>query len=151
MGIASFCLITVFALLPMGVANDKETVDTTVAAGIAAQVIADLRVNPTATSSPHYSVPIPKAGGATTITTTLPAAQILYFADDGSYSTTLVRTGATPSLYRVSVGYAPPPTGKTTATILRVFVSWPAVADTTTAWPSKYKGSYELITALDRN
>jgi hypothetical protein len=57
----------------------------------------------------------------------------------------------------VSIAFTPPAKGNSsitprTATMVRILITWPAMADIDpTKWPTNFSGSYETVTALDRN
>ena len=59
LGVASFCLIAVFGLIPVGVQTNRNATSQTAAAGILASVIADLRATtkpPTLNTSNQYQI-----------------------------------------------------------------------------------------------
>ena len=146
LGVAGFCLIPLFGLLPMGINSNQTSVNQTAAGGIASAVLSDLR-------SPLVSGTTPRFGF--TFTTTQP--QTLYFGMDGSTSGAVGSfpatgaNGATASTYRATIGvYAP--SNSRTATQVRLLITWPAMADAQPAqWPANYAGSYETVVAFDRN
>src|SRR5213080_3141678 len=81
LGIAAFCLIAVFGLMPIGVQTNRNATSQTRATGIMASVIADIRttatVTPAATPSQLYVIAIPASGGSNV------ATQIRYFDSEG--------------------------------------------------------------------
>ena len=99
LGIAAFCLITVFALLPLGINTNQNAFEQTSAAGIASAIAADLHgtpvvSNPNATSSvpgtsgssvtARFQIAIPPAGTTNVTTGKPPYQQTIYFSQDGS-------------------------------------------------------------------
>jgi uncharacterized protein (TIGR02598 family) len=57
MGIAAFCLLVIFALLPTGLNSNQTSIQQTEAASLAAALVADLRATPvTSNSSPTYKL-----------------------------------------------------------------------------------------------
>ena len=140
LGIAAFCLIAIFALLPIGLKGNLESSEETVATGVLSSVVADLSATPlttppgTATSSLQFAIPIP--ANPVTAATAVPA---LYFSESG-YDGTVRLPG---SQFRLDVTFLPNGTGKS-ATLARVRASWPAAAPN----PS---GKVETLVALDRN
>jgi len=137
LGIASFCLITVFALLPIGINTNQNAFEQTAAAGIATAIAADLHGTPTVstiaptgtaiTSSPpaglsltsRFQIQIPEviagSGGNPTINLGTPH-QTLFFTEDGSPWTVQgvpdpvgqTATASTPSPhYRATITFAP--------------------------------------------
>jgi hypothetical protein len=155
LGVAAFCLLAVFSLLPIGVQTNRNATSQTVATNIAALAVADLRAAttgspmlqitmPTDPTSPPQFVPpnvVPCSGGQTSAT-----SQIRYFDSSGQSSSSINST----SLYRLIVTFvknttATPTTG---ATYVNVKVTWPAAIDPCAITPS---GSVEMFAALNRN
>jgi type II secretory pathway pseudopilin PulG len=158
LGVASFCLITVFALLPIGVLTNRNATSQTRATNILSSVIADIRTTakatPSATPSQFYVITIPASGTSNTTT------QTRYFdgegrcsCDSGGLQQPNPLTGScslawTPPLqlrYRVSVTFPSPSSGLSYADLK---VTWPAAVDPATTTPS---GSAEMFAAFDRN
>jgi hypothetical protein len=168
-GIASFALITILALLPAGISANQTSVEETEATGLMAGIIADLRSTSQPTSaaqagpflSPRYQIPIPRATGAAKTVDTL------FLTEDGSLSGTAINTTANPALnphFRVFLNFYPPGTSSTSSAVVglgptrvRVLVTWPALSDpqvsttSPTTWPSKFSGSVETVVELNRN
>jgi uncharacterized protein (TIGR02598 family) len=140
MAIAVFCLVTMMALLPVGLTSGRTTTGETAANGILNEVVADLRATgPTspsggAATSQQFGIAIP-ATGATSQTT-------LYFTPLGVSSPTLTAD----SRYRLTVTFPPLPStaGVKAATVAIAKLTWPAPATN----PS---GVVETFVALDRN
>jgi type II secretory pathway pseudopilin PulG len=146
LGIAGFCLIAVFGLMPVGIQTNRNSKSQSRATNLMAAVMADLRATPsTKTTSLQFCIPL-----NTSTTTTL------YFDSEGRCSSDLAGLvirpcvgGATwiPPLetrYRVNVTL--PLTGNLTYADLKV--TWPAPVDPATTTPS---GSVEMFAAFDRN
>jgi type II secretory pathway pseudopilin PulG len=151
LGVASFCLLSVFALFPAGVALNQislqQTADATLARGIAMDLsVTPKSVPPTTQTSPRYGIPIPVTGTA---------SHTLFLKDDGTISGA-IDTDAVASLdprYRATITFtAPSSASYKTAIGVRVLITWPALADKSAGTaPSKYLGAYEVQTALNRN
>lgn len=147
LGVAAFALVAIFGLLPVGLTSNQNSVEQTAAAGVASSLVADLRATPSAsTSSPRFLIPIPATGTSTAT---------LFLKEDGTISGA-VNANASPALnprYRATLYFfAPTTAGLRTATSVRVLLTWPAMADPTAATaPSKFSGSFETMTTLDRN
>ncbi len=135
-GIAGFCLLAVFGLLPVGLTSNQNAIEQTAAAGWASAVASDLRSTPaTSTSSPQYKISLSDAKFN------------IFLAEDGTRKNT-----AADARYRANVWLYPPSGGQKTATVVRILITWPAVADSVIKTDaSKYSGSYEVMTTLDRN
>lgn len=147
LGISATSLVAVFGLLPLGVTSNKTCFEQTAAANLARTIIADLRSTPASSgASVLYGLPLPVAGGGSTIGGSA-CSKTLLFSGDGSS----VSQGSSASRYRAAVGFAPPGSGKL-STAVRIVITWPAAADTTqNTWAMNSAGSYEIVTALDRN
>jgi uncharacterized protein (TIGR02598 family) len=145
LGIAAFCLIAVFGLVPVGVQTSRNATSQTRATNIIATVAADLRATPqttppgNATTSPQYQIAIP-ANPVTSATSISP----LFFADTGTFATTMQAD----SRYRLSITFSPNGPATHTPTYVDIKVTWPAAVDPATVTPA---GSVEMFAALDRN
>jgi len=143
LGVASFCLIAIFGMIPIGLRGNKAAVEQTAANGILTTVAADLRATPItsppgqAAMSQRFAIPIP----ANPVTTS-PAATTLYFADNGQFATSL---GAN-SRYLLTITFQPNQPNVRTATFVKLRVTWPAAAGVINA-----EGWAETFIALDRN
>jgi len=140
-GVAAISLLTIFALLPLGVQTNQRSIEQTASADILSSVAADLRATPVtspkggATSSPQFHIAIPAAGSTGTPTT-------LFFNSVGQSADSL----QTDSRYRVIVTFLANDGGTSTATFANLKVIWPAPAMVESA-----EGSAEIFAALDRN
>jgi hypothetical protein len=155
-GLAAFCLITVFALVPIAVLTNRNSTSETAATNIMALTVASLRAGTTAafdigitiptdpTALPQFNPPdvVPCSGGHTSA-----SSQTRYFVDSQggpalSFSST--------SLYRLIVTFVKNPTATATtgAMYVNVKVTWPAAIDPCVVTPT---GSVETFAALDRN
>ncbi len=167
-GVAAFCLIAVFGLIPVGVQTNRNSTSETQATTIIALALADLRATaipaptPTATpgspmfgfgmpiypTSPPQFIPpdfVPCSGGQTSTTST-----IRYIDSVGQSSPSF---NASTSRYRLTVTFvknttASPPPSTSGATYVHLKVTWPASIDPCAITPS---GSVEMFAALDRN
>jgi uncharacterized protein (TIGR02598 family) len=140
-GVAAISLVTIFALLPLGVQTNQRSIEQTASADILSDVTADLRATPVtsprggATSSPQFRVAIPAAGSTGAPTT-------LFFNSAGQSADSL----QTDSRYRVIVTFLSNGSAARTATFANLKVIWPAPAMVENA-----EGSAEIFAALDRN
>ena|SRR5689334_23308929 len=145
-GVAAFCLLSIMALFPTSVATNQITVQQTANTNLVAAIAADLRATPlTSATSPRYGISIPTTGSAT---------HTLFLQDDGTAGAQ--DADAVPSQnpkYRATITFAAPTNNsQKTATGVRIFLTWPALADpVASVTPSKYIGTYEVYTALNRN
>jgi uncharacterized protein (TIGR02598 family) len=137
LGIAAFCLIAVFGLMPIGVQTNRNATSQTAAGNIISAVVTDLRtmpktpgVAPWAGVSVQFGIPLQPS-------TTL---YKLYFDGQGRFTTSL---GAD-SRYQVNVTF--PVKGNLTYADIKLV--WPAAVDPATTTPG---GSVEMFAALDRN
>jgi uncharacterized protein (TIGR02598 family) len=134
-GIAAFCLITIFALLPVGVTTNRTSVNNTVAAGLASGIVADLRAAPLPTSTTSAGTS-PLYG----ITPDTATEKTLYLKSDGSVS-----GSAADADYAALVKITKPATSPG-ATPVYIKISWPG-----SLAPDKSTTFFEVVTALDRN
>ena len=73
LAVAAFCLLILFALIPLGLKTDKASLEQTTANGILSAVNSDLRATPptlppgSAATSAEFAVPIPAAGGTANV------------------------------------------------------------------------------------
>jgi uncharacterized protein (TIGR02598 family) len=126
-GIAAFCLIAVFGLIPVGVQTNRNATSQTAATNIIASVIADMRAT-TSSISPQYGI-------------TFGSSKTLYFDGAGQFATSL----GTNSRYRARITFPPSQAGLSYADVK---VTWPAPVDPAVGAPS---GSVEMFAAFDRN
>lgn len=149
LGVASFCLVTVMALVPLGVDTGQMASDQTTASSILTHVLADLRATPmtsppgaTATST-EYSVTIP---AQTTGATTTPVVR--YFGNSAQrFSLSPV---AQTSRYRLTINFLPPASDRT-ATGVTLLVSWPPQVDPGNPSTGTPTGRVQVFAGLDRN
>jgi uncharacterized protein (TIGR02598 family) len=129
LGVAAFCLITVFGLIPVAVLTNRNASSQTRATNIMAAVVADLRATPSAsTTSAQFGIVFGTSG-----------TQTRYFDDAGTAST----SPAANSRYRLDITWNTAPTGLRYADVK---VWWPAAATAVNA-----NGSTEMFAAFDRN
>ena len=127
LGVAAFCLIAVFGLMPVGVQTNRNATSQTAATNIIAAVVADLRATPIVnSSSSQFGIAF-----GTDIT--------LYFDNAGQAGS----LGAD-SRYRLKVTW----NGSAGLRYADMKVTWPAAVDPATTTPS---GSVETFAAFDRN
>jgi len=120
-------------------------VDQTFATGVLADIYDDLRATPVGTNTTS-ELKIDLAGSSGT-------PQIIFFSGAG-YPTGPKGSAATSdSRFRAGVQVDPLTNGAGTNAIrARIFVSWPAAADSSSSgWPQKQSGSVELVTELPRS
>ena len=146
LGIAAFCLISIFALLPVGINSNQSSSEQTVAASLVRAIVTDLRATPTTSgASLVYGIPSISAP---------PLTHTLFLKQDGSISGT-VDTAANPALtprYRAYLEFKAPATATDKSAIaVRILITWPALADRAVGVPTQYAGSYETLTSLYRN
>jgi Tfp pilus assembly protein PilV len=142
LGVAAFCLIAVFGLMPVGVQTNRNATSQTSATNIMAAVVADLRATPkTATTSTQLALGF---SGCTP-----PSSAQLYFDSEGQViarcnccNDTIDNSQGTNPRYRWSVTYPTSPTG---LPYLNLKVTWPGAAT-----PANASGSVETLAAFER-
>jgi uncharacterized protein (TIGR02598 family) len=127
-GVAVFCLIAVFGLMPVGVQTNRNSASQIAATSLIAAVVADLRATPKGT------------GTSSQFTITFGTDKTIYFDTAGQASSSL---GAN-SRYRLRITWS----GSTELRFADLKVTWPAPVDPVTTMPS---GSVEIFAAFDRN
>jgi uncharacterized protein (TIGR02598 family) len=135
LGVAAFCLLAVFGLLPIGLKTQQSAIEQTAATRIISGAASDLRNTArTAAASSLFAITIPA--------NTASSSSTLYFDTEGRYSSAL----SADSRYRLTVTFSPNSAGGRGATFVHLLVSWPAAAPTGNA-----AGIAETFLALDRN
>lgn len=136
LGVASFTLLAIFGLLPVGLMSTRGAVDQTAANGIMSSLMADMRASrPEATASERFGVTMPvdpTAGGSST----------LYFNADGKVATSLVEQ----SRYRALVKFVPAAQAGAPHQAM-IQISWPAQQ----ADLANVEGSVRMFSAFDRH
>jgi len=128
LGIAAFCLIAVFGLVPVAVQTNRNAASQTRATNIMAAVVSDLRATPTVKNrSLQFAI-------------TFGTNKTLYFDGTGQFATSL----STNSRYQLNVTWSN--SGWNGLSYADVKVTWPAAATPTSAI-----GSTEMFAAFDRN
>ena len=135
-GVAAFCLLAVFGLVPIGVQTNRNATSQTAATNILSSVVSDIRATPkTVSTSTQYGISL-SANSTTT----------LYFDGQGQFATSL---GAD-SRYRLTASFVTNPAGPNAPTFANLKVTWPAPVDPATPTPAP-SGSSEMFAAFDRN
>ena len=127
LGIAAFCLIAVFGLIPIGVQTNRNAASQTAATNIISAVVADLRATPkTSTTSSQFAIQFGQS-------------KDLYFNGTGGF---VPDTPDANSRYHLNITFPSSPTGLPYADLK---VTWPAAATAANA-----SGSLEMFAAFDR-
>ena len=130
-GVASFCLLAVVALLPTGTKVSYQATRETIAANILAAVVADMRATPaSATTSTQFSFDFTNHS--------------YRFLESSGISSTILTPNST---LRVDV-YPIASSGATMATLL---VTWPAAASPDATPSPNVTGSSQTFIAITRN
>jgi uncharacterized protein (TIGR02598 family) len=134
LGVAAFCLIALFGLLPLGIQTNQSSISQTAAASVLSSVVADFRATPkTSLTSPLYGI-------------TIGTPKLLYFDDEGrSVDPTDPNSSAR---YRLTISFPASSAGAFAPTFVTLKVTWPALADPTTTTPA---GHLEIFAAFDRH
>ena len=126
LGVAAFCLIALFGLIPVSVQTNRNASSQTSATSIIAGVVADLRATPTANpTSSQFGITF--GNNAT-----------LYFDDAGQVSI----SPTSKSRYQLNVTWS----GSSALRYADLKVTWPA-----TATAANVTGSTEMFAAFNRN
>lgn len=133
LGIAAFCLIAIFGLMPVGVQANRNATSQTAATNIIGAVIADLRATPkNSTTSSQFSI---------SFGTNPPP---MYFDGTGQFAGSIAPASPTPfqPRYQLNITW----TGSAGLPYADLKVTWPAAAT-----PANASGSVETFAAFDRN
>jgi uncharacterized protein (TIGR02598 family) len=138
LGVAAFCLITVFGLIPVALMTQQASVRQTTATAIISQIVGDLGSGvrlPPGLQSKQFSLTGHWAAQAT--------PDRLYFMTDGTFivGSTNQSTVPTNAVFGATVTYLKPPTE--TTSLADINVAWPAQAAVPT-------GSVETFAAINR-
>ena len=114
LGVAGFCIIALFGLLPVGIQTNQSAISQTAAASLLSSIVADLRATPrTSLTTAQYGI-------------TFGTAKFLYFDGEGR-AVTPTDANATPR-YRMTITFPLSPAGAFAPTFISLKVTWPAVA-----------------------
>ncbi len=150
LAVATFCLLPILGLIPIGLTTNQDTVRATTATSLAEAVADDLRATPpSALTSPSYGLGVPATGGSVTTTT-------IYLTQDGSNTdgsgTKLTSPSMTQATYLATVVLTPAAAGTLNASTARILITWPAQPNQANNQPpTHYKGSFEAVVGLSRN
>src|SRR5438874_3902268 len=129
LGVAAFCLLAVFGLVPIGVQTNRNATSQTAAANIIAAVIADLRATSRCVgTSTQFQITLGTGPGCPASVSPSPAT--LYFDGTGQFATSL----GTNSRYQLNVTWnVANATGACSPALpcADLKVTWPAAADPT--------------------
>ena len=143
MGIAAFCLITVFALLPVTLKTQQAGIQQTTANTICSQIVADLSAAqrlPPGQQSKQFDLHGHWAEAGT--------PDVLFFAKDGTFMPGSTNQGTAPpdSVFRATITYLQPPVE--TTSLADITVSWPAQVNPSTGGVPA--GKVETFAAINR-
>jgi uncharacterized protein (TIGR02598 family) len=152
LGVGSFCLLAVLALLPVGTKTNQASIQSTKALAVAAQIMSDLRADvqlPPGQASKEQTSGFSLHGHWAAVST----PDSLYFTNEGKQTGT-VNPGSAPAdaVFVANIKYMLPPTQ--TTSIARITVAWPAPSGTINGQGdidlTNVAGSIELFTAINR-
>jgi type II secretory pathway pseudopilin PulG len=121
LGIAAFCLLTVFALIPVALKTQQASIQQTTANTISSQIVADLSAAlrlPPGLQSKQFNLHGHWAA--------LQTPDLLYFAKDGTFVPGSTNQQPPPStaVFMAAITYLRPPTE--TTSLADITVGWPA-------------------------
>ncbi len=149
LGIAAFCLITLFALIPVALKTQQTSIQQTTANTVASQIVADLSAAlrlPPGLQSKQFNLHGHWAA--------LQTPDLLYFAKDGTFvpGSTNQRPPPSTAVFLAAVTYLRPPTE--TTSLADITVGWPArgIPVNLDGQPdfSKGAGKIETFAAINR-
>lgn len=141
-GVASFCLIAIFGMIPAGLNSNQASLRETLAASLTSSIISDLRStvpHSTATTSSIYNISFPAAGQS--------ATNVFFLNEDGS--TNSLNNPATLPAYRATVVINSSATRA--ASSARIFLTWPVTLNSSqTGLPATFSDAFETVVGIDR-
>jgi len=129
LGIISFSLLGILALLPVGIGTHNTSVRQTAAANLLTSIIADLRAAPASGVSPRYSLNVREE-----------QLTPLYLDENGAP----VEPGDASARFRLELRLSQPSAGSRNATLGALSIHWPAVG-------GKPLGTVSAFIALNQN
>jgi hypothetical protein len=146
LAVLSFCLLTLIGLLSEGVGTYRDAGAQSGMVDVATLVARDLQATPGSGTSPEYGFSIPSAGAGST------GPKTVYVDATGTATGTVGTAPAANSIYRVSLYFVPPGTGQRMATLARIVITFPALADSTpNSNPTMYSDVFQTMVTLNRN
>ena len=143
LGVAAFCLIAVFGLIPVGLRTQQAGIGQTTANAIISQILADLRADvrlPPGQASKEQD----SGFGLHAHWAQVAQPDTLYFTNDGKSEGSAISTA---SVYRATITYIFPPTD--TTSLADIKVTWPAQVDPTNP-TAVLAGKVETFIAVNR-
>jgi len=131
-GVFSFALLTIFALVPVGLNTNKDSVQQTESAHLISLIEADIRATPKLSSTSSIF--------GVTLSTNASSMNVFLNEDGSSVSASAAQTAK----YRVTLTF--PGSSGRNATPLHILVTWPAAVTASNA-----PGRLGVFTTLDRN
>src|SRR6266536_1854503 len=147
LGVAAFCLLTVFALLPVAFKTQQTSIQQTTANSIMTEILGDLRADvrlPPGQASKEQDSGFGLHGHWLLVS----EPDTLFFTNSATWTGTLAQgdPAAPPdAIFRAKITYLSPPTASTS--VAKVIVSWPAQVIPTTGTPA---GKVETFIAVNR-
>jgi type II secretory pathway pseudopilin PulG len=139
LGVAAFCLLAVFGLMPAGLKSQQAGVEQTKATAIMSEITADLSA--AARLPPGQESKQFKIHGRWN-----PTPDNIYFTNEGIQTgTTNQGSVPTDAVLRATISYIAPPVA--TTSLANIKVTWPAQVDPVTGVPA---GSVETFVAINR-
>ncbi len=116
LSIATFGILVIIALLPVGMQSVKDSLEETTAVNVLSEVIADRQATPFSTISTLYHLPAMTNG-------MLQTSNFFGLTDDNAYTSQMTR-----ARYRIDYTVTPPANGSFNPYQANLKVSWPAAS-----------------------
>jgi uncharacterized protein (TIGR02598 family) len=128
LGVAAFCLIAVFGLLPTGLKTQQSSIQQTTANAIISTIWSDLRADLILPPGQYRHLEEDSGYNLHGHWAGLMQPDTLYFTQEGKQTGTVNGTPPADAVFRAKITYNPvPPTGNTS--VANIVVSWPAGVD----------------------
>jgi type II secretory pathway component PulJ len=147
LGIAAFCLLSVFALLPVALKTQQTSMQQTTANAVMSEILGDLRADVRLPPGQYRHLEEDSGLGLHGHWAQVYAPDTLYFTNEADMTGTL--NAASPpadAVFRAKITYLFPPNASTA--VAKIIVSWPAAVDPASG--DVPAGSVETFIAVNR-
>ena len=128
LGIAAFCLLTVFALVPVALKTQQASIQQTTANAIISTIWSDLRADLILPPGQYRHLEEDSGYQLHGHWAGMQQPDTLYFTQEGKQTGTVNGSLPADAVFRAKITYNPvPPTGNTS--VANIVVSWPAAVD----------------------
>jgi len=135
LGIAAFCLITLFALIPVALKTQQTSIQQTTANQIISTIFSDLRADLILPPGQYRHLEEDSGYNLHGHWANMMQPDLLYFTKEGKQTGNANGPPPTDAVFRAKITYNPLPPTQTTS-LANIIVSWPAQVDPATGVPA---------------